>query len=127
LARLNGEQSSSKQQEQCQCGRLERISDVHHAADALLYPLTHPKGDGGFAHHMLPHLARRGGEVNALDPDGLGHGQQVARLSPQRQQSRLKRAMTMLHGIDQAQRKRLKFVTLAEFYSYRFQVCRLGR
>jgi hypothetical protein len=109
-----------RQREQCQCGGLMRISDVHQAADTLLYPLTHPKGDGGFAHHMLPHFVRRGGEGTALDPDGLRSGQQLPNVSPQQQQVRLQRGMTMLRGMDLAQRKRLKFTTLNEFYRNRF-------
>jgi hypothetical protein len=111
-----------KQQEHMQHGSLLRMSDVHHAADALLYPLTHPNGDGGFAYHMLPHFARRGADGTALDPDGLKKGQAVPDISPKMQQARLLKGMSLLPSLDTHARKKLKFVTLNEYYSYRIQV-----
>jgi hypothetical protein len=105
-----------------QCGSLLRISGVHHAAGALLYPLTHPYGDGGFAHHMLPHFARRGGDSTALDPDGLQKGQAVPDVWPVLQQARLLKGMSILSSLDTHGRKKLTFVTLNEYYSYRIQV-----
>jgi hypothetical protein len=92
---------------------LQNVSNIHHAADPLLFPLLHPNGDAGFSPDLLPHLLR------SEDP----HSDPVfEKLSPDQQAWRLQQRIAQLPQPELYKETGVRFVSMREFYVFRIQV-----